>query len=146
MTTESDMEQCLRDTSAMYRTPGEILTNRHLTKAQKIEILRRWEYDACEVSVAEDEGMAGQDGELLREILLALETLVGSLDSDRTPPTKRAGWTARPWPGRKTTRERKTCRAKHRSGLMAGHFRASHIARMLGVMITAAGLLIAAHS
>jgi hypothetical protein len=31
-------------------------------EAKKLEILRRWEYDACEISVAEHEGMAAKDG------------------------------------------------------------------------------------
>ena len=90
-TNDKEIQRALLDPPAVYQTPGDVLSDQRLTKAQKVEILRRWEYDACEISVAEDEGMIGRDGKLLREILLALESLVGQLDSDRSPPTKQGG-------------------------------------------------------
>jgi len=60
--------------------------------AQKVEILRRWEYDAAEVAVAVEEGMPDRDDEdLLRRILLALDRLTGGLDVERSGPSKQHG-------------------------------------------------------
>ncbi|WP_456387536.1 hypothetical protein [Profundibacter sp.] len=59
------------------------MSDQTLTTAQKIEIRRRWEYDACEVSVAEEEGMPSQNGETLKQVLLALHELVGDIDTDK---------------------------------------------------------------
>ena len=62
-----------------------------LSREQKIEILRRWEYDEAEIAVAEEEGMPDGRPLMLRQILLALEQLVGDIDTDRRPPTKQGG-------------------------------------------------------
>jgi hypothetical protein len=58
---------------------------------QKLEILRRWAYDASEVAVAEEEGMVGAENDLLRRILLALEQLPTGLDAQLTGPSKQHG-------------------------------------------------------
>jgi hypothetical protein len=52
--------------------------------------LRRWEYDAGEVDVSGEEGMPGPDSDLLRRIMLALETLA-TVDPDESRPTKQRG-------------------------------------------------------
>jgi hypothetical protein len=91
MTVEQEIQRALLDPPAAYETPAHVLTDRRLTEAQKVEILRRWEYDACEISVAEEEGMLGRDETVLQAVLLALEPLVGPLDSDKSPPTKQGG-------------------------------------------------------
>ncbi|MDQ2090139.1 hypothetical protein NO357_09545 [Marimonas arenosa] len=61
------------------------------TKEQKSGMPRRWVFDTCENSVADDEWTVAQNGKILREIVLALKSLVGMLDSDGTPPTKQGG-------------------------------------------------------
>jgi hypothetical protein len=71
--------------------PNDVLSDPDLTDTQKIEVLRRWEYDASEVSVAEEEGMAHTDGITLYQVLQALHQLVPDIDSDRRPPTKQGG-------------------------------------------------------
>lgn len=91
MTLDDHLQRALLDPTAVYKAPADVLSDQRLTKAQKVEILRRWEYDACEVSVAEDEGMASRNGRILQEVLLALETLVGPVNTDRSPPTKQGG-------------------------------------------------------
>jgi len=83
--------KALLDPPAAFQTPAYVLADNTLTKHQKVEILRRWEYDACEVSVAEDEGMPARDGETLKQILQALRELVGEIDANDTPPTKQGG-------------------------------------------------------
>jgi hypothetical protein len=71
--------------------PNDVLSDPDLTDTQKIEVLRRWEYDASEVSVAEEKGMAHTDGITLYQVLQALHQLIPDIDSDRRPPTKQGG-------------------------------------------------------
>lgn len=67
------------DPTAVFRTPAELMARTDLSDAQKIELLRRWEYDARELEVAEEENMAGSgdDTDLLGEILNCLRQLEG---------------------------------------------------------------------
>jgi len=88
---EIDIEKALLDPSSVFEAPEDILTNQALASDQKIEILRRWEYDAAEVSVAVEEGMPGDDASLLRRIILALDELTGGADTERTGPSKQHG-------------------------------------------------------
>jgi hypothetical protein len=86
-----DIEEAVLDPSSVFGTPEDVLTHVSLTPDQKVEILRRWEYDAAEVSVAVEEGMPGDDASLLRRILLALDELTGGIDTERTGPSKQHG-------------------------------------------------------
>ena len=86
-----DYQKALLDPSSVFASPEAVLQRSELTKEQKIEILRRWEYDASEIAVAEEEGMMGDQPLLLRRVLLALETLTGGIISRQTPPTKQGG-------------------------------------------------------
>jgi len=86
-----NMDQALLDPGSVFATPEELLAYEGMSKEQKIEVLRRWEYDASEVSVAVEEGMPGDDNGLLRRIMLALEQLTGGIDAERTGPTKQHG-------------------------------------------------------
>ena len=76
------------DPGSGFGSPEEVLHRADLTTAEKVDILRPWEYDAAEVAVAEDEGMRGSESDLLRQILLALETLTSGTEFARTGPTK----------------------------------------------------------
>ncbi|TNJ40812.1 hypothetical protein [Phaeobacter sp. B1627] len=84
-------EKALQDPSSVYAEPAEILADDRLAREEKIEILRRWEYDAREISVAEEEGLPVGNGENLKKILLALQELVGEIDPQETAPTKQGG-------------------------------------------------------
>lgn len=75
----------------IFRSPAEVLADTALTLEQKIEVLRRWEYDASELCVAEEEGMASRNDALLRQILLALKQLGAEISANRRPPTKQGG-------------------------------------------------------
>ncbi|MFZ1413909.1 MAG: hypothetical protein WAS73_04925 [Defluviicoccus sp.] len=68
-----------------------MLAHDGLSQQQKIEILRRWEYYASEISVAVEEGMRGDNGDLLQRILLALNQLSGGVDVERVGPSKQHG-------------------------------------------------------
>jgi len=85
-----DLEAAMRDPAAVFASPEAVAAHPGLTREQKIEILRLWEYDASEAEVATEEGMpGGGDGsELLRQIILALDGLIGEADVGDTAPTK----------------------------------------------------------
>jgi hypothetical protein len=84
-------EQALTDPAAVFMHPEQVLTEEKFTIPQKIEILRRWAYDADEIAVAEEEGMSSDGPPLLQRILLALEELGAAIDTEHTPPTKPGG-------------------------------------------------------
>jgi hypothetical protein len=89
--TTVDMDQALLDPGSVFATPEALLLHDGLTKQQKIEILRRWEYDASETCVAVEEGMPDGESDLLRRILLALDQLTGGIDVEHVGPTKQHG-------------------------------------------------------
>jgi hypothetical protein len=84
-------DKALLDPAAVFATPEELLQAQDLTRENKIEILRRWEYDSSEVAVAEEEGMVDGRPLLLHRILLALEALHAEIDGEHRPPTKQGG-------------------------------------------------------
>ena len=87
----TDIDKALIDPASIFGTPREVLARDELTREQKIEILRRWEYDARELEVAEDENMPGGGPDILDEILAALHAMDAGIDLDHTPPTKHGG-------------------------------------------------------
>lgn len=87
----SDMDRALLNPAAVFASPEAVRDHATLSPAEKIEILRRWEHDAADVSVAVEEGMPGGEEVLLRRITLALQDLAGPLDLERTGPTKQRG-------------------------------------------------------
>jgi hypothetical protein len=97
MTAQSvNLEQALQDPASVFATPEEVAAHAGLTREQKIEILRLWEYDAAEAEVATEEGMPGGNDDLLRRILLALDGLIGGIDVGDTGPTKQHALLRRP--------------------------------------------------
>jgi len=86
-----DMEQALLDPGGAFGSPDAIVRNEALTREQKIELLRRWEYDARENAVALEEGMPGGESDLLRRIVLALDRLTGGIDTEQAGPAKAGG-------------------------------------------------------
>lgn len=91
MTHDERISRALLDPAAEYETPNDVLLDRAVSETQKVEILRRWEYDASEISVAEEEGMAHTDGVTVGQVLQALHQLVPDIDTERSPPTKQGG-------------------------------------------------------
>lgn len=89
--TSVDIDQALLDPGSVFASPEAILANDGLSMQQKVEILRRWEYDASETCVATEEGMPDGESDLLRRILLALDQLSTDIDLDQVGPTKQHG-------------------------------------------------------
>ena len=86
------IKQALIDPASIFPSPEAVLENGDLPDTQKIEILRRWEYDARETQVAEEEGFpAREPSGLLDSIIAALHSLGAGPDLEHTPPTKQGG-------------------------------------------------------
>ena len=91
MNTTVNLEQALLDPASVFATPEEVRDHAELTTAQKIEVLRRWEYEESEIAVAEEEGMVDGKPPVLRRVLIALEKLGAEIDMKHSPPTKQGG-------------------------------------------------------
>ena len=84
-----DVNKAMLDPTMVFEDPKDVVANVELTRDQKIEILRRWEYDARQLEVAEEEaGMAVRRPEMFDLVLQAMHTLGVERDIEHTPPTK----------------------------------------------------------
>lgn len=84
-----NIEHAKLDPAHTFHRPREVLENEKISRADKIDILRRWAYDEREIAVAEEENMQGIDADtnnILDEILECLIEL--GVDSDGSAPTK----------------------------------------------------------
>lgn len=75
MAKELDYNEALRDPAAHFADPAAVVAAPGLTDAQKIAVLRQWEYDESEIAVASEEGMPGPESVLLQKIAAALSVL-----------------------------------------------------------------------
>ncbi|MDX1486927.1 MAG: hypothetical protein R3268_01905 [Acidiferrobacterales bacterium] len=83
------LRKALLDPTAVYANPIEVVTDASLTREQKIEILRSWEYDARALEVAEEEGgMPVSRPEMFDLVINALRRIGAKRDTEHTPPTK----------------------------------------------------------
>lgn len=85
-----DLDSAFRNPAQEFASPQAVLADERLDREEKIDILRLWEYDVSEQQVATEEGMPGgrEDGERLRQIVLALETLIDPSEVGDSAPTK----------------------------------------------------------
>lgn len=88
---DKNIEQALIDPAGEFNTPEELVMNEELSREQKIEILRRWEYDVRELQVAEEENMPGPQPIALDRVLKALRSLDAPSGPDDAAPTKQGG-------------------------------------------------------
>ena len=86
-----DVEKALLDPGLVFKTPQELLANNELSREQKIEILRRWEYDVRQLQVAAEESMEGPQPVTLEDVLQALRAIGAAADPERSAPTKQGG-------------------------------------------------------
>ena len=86
-----NIDKALLDPAGFFSHPEAVLNEHHLSKKEKIEILTRWEYDARELSVAEEENMVGGPPNMLAEVLATLNRLNVKRSTDLSPPTKQGG-------------------------------------------------------
>lgn len=87
-----DWELAKRNPGAVFDSPEDLRDSPELTKPQKIELLKRWAYDAADASVALEEGMpAGPELSLELRVLEALGQLGAAPDVEHASPTKQHG-------------------------------------------------------
>ena len=89
--TSVSFEKAKENPAAVFGEPEAVLKSAAFTVDQKVEILRRWEYDASEEAVAEEEGMPQGGDSLLARIFLCLDALTGGLDVEKVGPSKQHG-------------------------------------------------------
>lgn len=81
-----DIDRAMVSPASVFATPTEVCDSSELTHKQKVEVLRRWEYDARELQVAAEESMTGGEKVFLEDVLAALHRL--GADAEQSPPTK----------------------------------------------------------
>ena len=88
-----DIEKALLNPAMVFKNPPEVVDSGDLSREQKIEILRRWEYDVRELQVADEESMTAPKPEAvtLDMVLKALHSVGAPPDVERTAPTKQGG-------------------------------------------------------
>lgn len=95
MNTDVDKERlakALLDPSSVFSTPMDVVEDESIADELKIKILRRWEYDAREMQVADEEGFpARPPGSLLDTVIAALHRMGTAPDIEHSPPTKQGG-------------------------------------------------------
>jgi hypothetical protein len=86
-----EFEHAMLEPAAVFGSPAGVLRALGLTRDQRIEILQSWAYQAADEAVALEEGMPGEDSDLIWQVLDALGHLIGRLDLELTAPTKQHG-------------------------------------------------------
>jgi len=88
-----DVKKALLDPGAVFSRPDEVIANADISREQKIEILRRWEYDIRQLQVADEESMTAPKPEriTLDVVLGALRALGAPADAEHSAPTKQGG-------------------------------------------------------
>jgi hypothetical protein len=90
--TDEKVAKALLDPASIFSCPKEVVYDDCLSIERKVEILRRWEYDARETQVAVEEGFpAREPNSLLDDVIAALHELGASPDIEHSPPTKQGG-------------------------------------------------------
>jgi ribosomal protein S13 len=89
------MEKALTDVGGVYKHPQAICDDTGLNRAQKIKLLKQWEYDLRELQVAAEENMTGpgmgQNAELLRSVRDCLGQLGADEDLELAGASKQGG-------------------------------------------------------
>lgn len=88
-----DIEKALLNPVAIFKTPQQVIDTNDLSREQKIEVLRRWEYDVREIQVLDDESTTAKETQAvtLDSVLTALRSLGAPVDVEHTAPTKQGG-------------------------------------------------------
>ena len=70
----------------VFLGPEDVLQRDELTREQKIEVLRRWKFDALQLQVAEEENMGSeQPSDILDRVLQALHALTTGPNLEDSP-------------------------------------------------------------
>jgi hypothetical protein len=77
------LKQALVNPASVFARPNEVVFSPAFSRNQKIDMLRRWEYEARMVQLANQESEIDESEELLTEILESLHQLDYWPDLDR---------------------------------------------------------------
>lgn len=90
-----DFRRALKDPKAEFGTPERVLADPRLDREGKRTILKSWEQDERQMAVAEEEGMAGGERDMLRRVLRALDAVSNKTADTTAPISKHGGGGAR---------------------------------------------------
>lgn len=72
-TSQVDIEEALQDPKAFFAEPQDVADYPHLSREEKLAILRRWEQDALRLSASESEGLGGGEESMLGRVESAIQ-------------------------------------------------------------------------
>jgi len=75
MYTAKDYDQALLNPAAIFKRPKDVLDTESLTTDQKLEVLKSWETDALQLSVATEENMGGGEPSRIEDVRHAIDML-----------------------------------------------------------------------
>ena len=98
------LQEIQKNIPGHFGTPKSILADEDLDAAQKLKLLRQWEFDLRQLLVATEENMPGTEAkpgnsaELLQEVRRALASIEGEAPTKDTGggPSKAGGQTSKP--------------------------------------------------
>ena len=93
---ESEREAAYLNPARVFDSPEDVVEYAALSRDEKVEILRRWSYDAAQLAVAEDEGMGGGEANLTDRIHQALRDLGVDLGAETSGLTRHGSIPAPP--------------------------------------------------
>lgn len=89
---DEDLQRALTDPASVFPAPQAVVEQDDLSNEQKIEILRRWEYDARELMVMEEEALPATEPSPTLDLVLEALHCLGAIDDAPHPsPTKQGG-------------------------------------------------------
>lgn len=91
---DRELTDALTDPAGVFGAPLQVVASPLFRRSEKIEILRRWDYEAREDAAATGEGMPGDDPDTLSEVHGALDLLGVRIDSGGDAPTVTGGLAA----------------------------------------------------
>jgi hypothetical protein len=71
-TNDTSVDAKKQNPSGSYNDPADVLTDKDLSRDEKIAILREWYYDAMRLQESEGENMSGGEPDRLRSVSKAL--------------------------------------------------------------------------
>ena len=81
-----DLRKAILNPALVFLGPEDVLQRDELTREQKIEVLRRWKFDALQLQVAEEENMGSeQPSDILDRVLQALHALNAGSNLEDSP-------------------------------------------------------------
>jgi hypothetical protein len=76
MCTAKQYDEALLNPAAVFALPQDILHSDAMTAEQKLQLLKRWETDAIQLSIATEENMGGGEPSRIEEVRQAIDVLV----------------------------------------------------------------------